>query len=120
VQTLFVDLDIAAGTSGAATTFTVTGSSPFFYDPSIGNLLMDVVMNNNVPATDTYFDREDGSSIMSRAYTFADGNSYTDSLSLVTRFESVVYVTPEPGTAALVGCCVIAIGFVVRRAKRER
>jgi hypothetical protein len=86
--------------------------TPFFYDPSAGNLLMDVTVLE--PSRDPMFplralDAVDGDPSMSRVYIdngasptayAAAGRDY----GLVTQFTFV----PEPSSSALVACSVLA------------
>jgi hypothetical protein len=86
-------------------------SSPFFYDPTLGNLLLDV--RNFGGGMTTFFDAENtaGDSV-SRVGTLAGGNGNSatadlnDTLGLVTQFTFVA--VPEPATLALV-----VVGFLI-------
>jgi len=109
-------------------TLTISLSSPFTYDPSNGNLLMDV-LSSGLPAigstgsSSIYFDTNgfdsgnyDGNSIMGRvSYKTADSG-----YGLVTGFDSVsapVTSVPAPPTFLLIGPGLIALA-APRRSKK--
>ena len=85
----------------------------FVYDPTQGDLLMDVYMRNS-PSTEI-FDAAN-SSVMSRIYTFpGDVNAASGTLDissgLVTQFE----VVPEPTSVALLGIGLASFVFARKR-----
>ncbi|MFT3880750.1 MAG: PEP-CTERM sorting domain-containing protein [Gemmatales bacterium] len=93
--------------------------TPFLYDPSAGNLLMDV--RNTGAGLTAYFDAEStlGDSI-SRVYTqFNAGSSpvgdQVDSNGLVTQFTFAA--VPEPTTWALIGIGIAGASGVIYRRK---
>ncbi len=69
----FATLMIAPGTSAAAPTFTIVGI-PFVYNPSLGNLLLDIQYSTTSGALFLDFDR-DANGVMSRV--FGSGGSGT-------------------------------------------
>ena len=69
----FATLMIARGTSAAAPTFTIVGI-PFVYNPSLGNLLLDIQYSTTSGALFLDFDR-DANGVMSRV--FGSGGSGT-------------------------------------------
>jgi hypothetical protein len=81
-------------------TFHVT---PFTYDPSLGNLLLDISVTDQdlvVNGSGNSYNQVDQTSVTSRAYAF-DGNSDgpADTIGLVTGFGT----TPEPSSFMLLG-----------------
>ena len=103
------------GPSGGPKAFdiAINLTTPFLYDPSQGNLLLDV--RNFGGGFTTPFDAETTSgSTVSRAATFRTGNvssstaDFTDSEGLVTEFEfRTPTATPEPSAWLLLGTCVV-------------
>lgn len=112
-----------------ASTLVFNGLSSFTYDPSKGNLLIDVLLSNvttNPKGDHTYVDADTGGSIFSRGYTGFGGGTTGDGIGLVTTFltsastpppPSTTSTTPEPGTFVLA-----ALGFslAVGRVRRSR
>lgn len=95
-------------------------SQSFTYDPSMGNLLMDIeVSGANDAGGDVFFDVQMSSSgAMSREYFNNVLNSIaTDGWGLVTTFEARrVTSVPEPANALLL---VAGLGLVARVARRR-
>jgi PEP-CTERM motif len=112
-----------SGTLGGAVglELTIGGNvnTPFFYDPSAGNLLMDITISNPGPNGGILFIADDPASSMSRV---TNGFVDVSDVGLVTKFSDVpppppvVSTTPEPGTMVLFGTGLLAI---LRRARKK-
>ncbi len=90
----------------------------FNYDPSMGNLLMDIQVTGLVPGN-SFFDRADGGGIVSRAW--GTGNSgQTSDIGLITTFNGSLVAVPEPGSLLLVAVGLIAIAARRRSTTRVR
>jgi hypothetical protein len=106
---LFTSMNLS-GASPA--TLTISGDTPFLYDPSKGNLLLDIVISpggitlGSLGAPAAYSSRADATGIFSRYHDFGAG---TVGFGLVTQvnFSSV----PEPATFVLVSTGIIALAY---------
>lgn len=82
------------------THFTIVGT-PFEYDPALGNLLMQVDMEDVVSVQPhTFYDANNGNGLFSRVIRHADDDNIADSVGLVTEFNRPV---PEPTAIFLFG-----------------
>lgn len=89
-------------------------SSGFLYDPSLGNLLMDILISNAQRSTPVmYMDARNGTAgtLFSRATDVATGS---DSFGLVTQFETDTAI-PEPSTAGLLLAGLTAVWALRRK-----
>ncbi len=96
-------------------------TSAFAYDPSSGNLLLDVNIGG-APASALSLDAFSGT-VSQRAFGNASGSSYVDSTGLVTQFrweEMPPAHSPEPGTMVLCVTAVLACWAGARRNRRAR
>ena len=98
----------------------ITLTTPFFYNPALGNLLLDV-RNFGAGSTtvfDAVFTSGDGVSRVFSTTNVNDPTGITDSLGLVTGFN----IVPEPGTAAMLlagGGTLLALFGGCRRRRRH-
>lgn len=93
-------------------TLTLTGTTPFEYNPSMGNLLMYVTVDS-IESTCYYcsfFKSDISGKDMSRAW-LAGAGSGSDTVGLVTGFD----VVPEPASAFLWGAGAVALALMGRR-----
>lgn len=121
-ETVFFDA-VLSGASPTTLSFTVPG---FAYDPSLGNLLLDVELTSlgALPAGSkaAYDEMTNSGGLFSRAHNFGTG---FDDRGLVTLFEfdqggggggTDAEVVPEPGTLLLVS--LVLGGWLLRRRRR--
>jgi len=115
-NTFFATVMLTGGVVPAA--FTISGVSPFVYNPALGNLLMDMNVTVNGADVDTwvFMDGEDTSTLTSRAF-FARGIGFADHDVLVTRidYHEVDVAVPEPMTLVLIGSALAWYGLRSRR-----
>jgi hypothetical protein len=103
--------------SGASpATFVISGDTPFLYDPSKGNLLMDIVISpggitaGSLGLAAAYSSRADATGIFSRYHNFGVGNI---GFGLVTQFD--FSTVPEPATFVLLSTGILGIIALVYR-----
>jgi hypothetical protein len=97
-------------------TLQINLSTPFTYDPSMGNLLLDVMVSGgSTEGANIYFDTN-GSDLrntyLGRVVNYGEVDS---GLGLVTGFDAGVSQIPEPGSLALLGSGLLLFGGLLRR-----
>src|ERR1700722_1492050 len=105
--------------SGAAPSVLTFTGTPFLYDPSQGNLLLDISVAGGSGGSGSFYqDNEGVGSGVARYQNFGSGNGI--GLGLVTEFDanSSQSTVPEPGTLSLLGCCGL-VGLLVQRLRRR-
>ena len=101
-------------------TLTFQGFAPFTYDPSLGELLLEIVVTNqdNVPnlgpPVNGYNQADDSGSVTSRAFCITGLGCGADSAGLVTTFGPQSTV-PEPGSLLMLGSGMVGLAGFLRR-----
>lgn len=102
-------------------TLAITLSTPFFYNPAAGNLLLDVVSSGVTSPTNIFFDTNgfnnfalNGNTIMGRVYTMPPNNVADAGYGLVTGFQTGT-LTPEPAAMFLFGPGLAAVGLLLKK-----
>ena len=107
---------------GNALDFTIDAIAPFFYDPSLGNLLIDIVVTDqeNVAngSGNGYNETDDTGTVTQRSYALANDVSGTnESSALVTGFDAAT--VPEPGTLSLLAASLFGLAATRRRQRNS-
>jgi hypothetical protein len=89
-------------------------STPFSYDPTAGNLLLNVTSSNGTEGN-LYLLAQESSGLMSRLF----GGFSTDYYGLVTDFGTVTDAVPEPSTWAMMILGFCGLGFMAYRRKNS-
>jgi hypothetical protein len=100
---------------GVAPSILVFAGTPFVYDPSAGNLLIDMRISGQTTIGTAAFwaNNGDAGGVYSRVYNFGTG---TSGFGLQTEFLTTpVTAIPEPATLALVATGLVALGLIRRR-----
>ena len=102
---------------------TIRFTTPFHYDPALGNLLMDFNFYSGA-ASPTNLELDsvfDGADSVSRIAALGDATAtaavVVDTMGIVTQF-STASLVPEPGTNVLVA--TLSLGLLVRALRRRR
>ena len=122
---------VPAGGQSFGTSFTFHNAVPFFYNPGLGNLLMDVnVSGASAPGGNIFFDTngfnggaDNGNTIVGRVYCpFGDCSMHSpvaeSGYGLVTDFSTGTAV-PEPSFVYVLGGALALLG-VAQRVRRNR
>jgi hypothetical protein len=117
------DFTIPSGGIPSGASYTINNMMPFLFNPTQGNLLLDIFVTNqdNVPNTgfNSYNSADYSGQFMSRAWAYNGSNSGSaDSGALVTTFGTGT-ATPEPATLMLLGGGLAGLALLKRRGSRS-
>lgn len=100
--------------------YTINFDVPFYYDPTLGNLLLDISVNNIAKRGDVFFDShfDTFGNISSRSHDFGAGFESTGMVTEFLRASSTV--VPEPSTYAMMAGGLLALGVAGRRKRKIR
>ena len=113
---LFTVVVLGGGAAPALLSFSGT---PFLYDPTLGNLLLDIqIFDIDHVGPNAFYDARNGTAmgVFSRAHNFGIG---FEDYGLVTEFAETDTPIPEPSTLALVGLGLVAVRQRVRRKRQQ-
>jgi hypothetical protein len=114
-KSLFTFSNVSPGGFAYGSVLHFTGSS-FTYNPALGNLLLEVVVDDqdNVGnATKNGFNEADTTgTVTSRAYCITNGACGADNGGLVTTFDTAA---PEPGTLGMLGGALFGLSLLRKR-----
>jgi hypothetical protein len=115
-NTQVLSITIPSGGVPFGTSRTFTNTTDFAYDPSSGNLLLDIQVSNqdNVPTSNSSNDADGTGNNTSRAYAIGGINpANVDRIGLVTTFDTVS--VPEPSSLLLLAGGLLGFAGVLRR-----
>jgi hypothetical protein len=103
----------ALGGSPSGTELTIIATTPFSYEPGLGNLLLDIHIATSGPDTFTFFDSDAGpSAVLSRAFLGVPPEANNG---LVTAFQFEPTPAPQPGSLGLLALGLTALSVMFRR-----
>ena len=110
---------IPAGGINFGTTLTLTSGTPFTYNPALGDLILEVVVDtqDNVPNTGAngYNWADYTGAVTTRAYCLTNVGCSAGVGALDTTFTGQSSATPEPGSLMLLGSGIVGLAGFARR-----
>ncbi len=104
--------------SGAAPDMLTFTGAPFLYNPSEGNLLLDISVAGGSGGNGVAFEENEGGDSLARYQNFGTNNG--EGYGLVTQFDSSSAANaPEPGMLALLACGLAAMALAGRLRRRS-
>ena len=117
LTTVFSNTAFTQVVTGGPETFSLVfdfASTPFFYNPASGNLLLDILISDQTPYM--FFSRSEGSGVFSRAYDSEVRGNNTDLVGLRTLMQAETAAVPDPGSTLL----LFGMGLAGLRVWRKR
>jgi hypothetical protein len=111
--TNFTAVDVFHGGVNSDPSFTIALTTPFLYNPAQGNLLLEVMAFNQPNISDTgenaFLQADHSGDVTSRAWGSSEPVLNTDSIGLVTTFDTNPVAAAEPGSLSmlLLGLAVV-------------
>ncbi len=120
----FTAVDVFHGGVNSDPSFTIALTTPFSYNPSNGNLLLEVMAFNQPDITDTgenaFLQADHSGDVTSRAWGWSTSGPTlnTDSIGLVTTFDTTPVAAAEPGSLSLLLLGLAGALFPLVRVRR--
>jgi PEP-CTERM motif len=120
----YTGVDVFHGGVNSDPSFTIALTTPFSYNPANGNLLLEVMAFNQPDITDTgenaFLQADHSGDVTSRAWGSSTSGPLlnTDSIGLVTTFDTTPVAAPEPGSLSLLFLGLAGASFSLVRVRK--